>query len=388
MKAKVLHNEGIGKIFSSISQNHHIIFLLRIICYIFSFLFFLVFFIYVFFPLNRWKGNIEEIASSYTGKVVTIDKVEGWKFIGLKLKGVRILNKEKAKEEAFQKTIKDLDSHVEYLLDAFDARGNATLDGKNTAKKSDSANLKRENSGEFLIDEICFRPKIFSFLLGRKGIVFSIEVVGGEVNGEVSIGKKSNFEVDFDDVDLEKIHYFEDVIGLPFSGKVKGEMNLSFKGQKYSEADGEINIKIKEMQIGKAGGKLDLGKAAVGLISGAVKFEPVKVGNFKVGLKGESGVLKVTEMKASSEHLDIEGGGELKIGQTLSSTRIDLYLKFKFKDAYIQKSAMTRSIFSTLDRITKFRQAKRSDGFWGFAIRGTIAGGLKPVPARTGPNGI
>jgi type II secretion system protein N len=375
MKGHVLHNFEIGKIFSSVSQNPNAIFLLRIICYIFSFLFFLVFFIYVFFPLNRWKGNIEEIASSYTGKVVTIDKVEGWKFIGLKLKGVRISSKEKVKEK------------IEDFGTKFRSE-KADDTGERIEKKQEKAGAKREDSNGFLIDEMCFRPKIFSFLLGRKGIVFSIEVMGGEVNGEVSIGKKSNFEVDFDDVDLEKAHYFEDVIGLPFSGKVKGEMNLSFKGQKYSEADGEITIKVKEMQIGKTGGKLDLGKAGMGLISGAVKFEPVKVGNFKIGLKGESGVLKVTEMKASSEHLDIEGGGEIKIGQTLSSTRIDLYLKFKFKDAYIQKSAMTRSIFSTLDRITKFRQAKRSDGFWGFAIRGTIAGELKPVPARTGPNGI
>jgi hypothetical protein len=112
------------------------------------------------------------------------------------------------------------------------------------------------------------------------------------------------------------------------------------------------------------------------------------VGDLVLEMEGEEGKLKITKMEAASRHIELMGGGDVRVAQPIGLSSMNLYVKFRFLDAYVQSSAMTKSVFSTLDRITKFRQAKRTDGFWGFALRGTISGGLKPIPAKVGPGGM
>jgi type II secretion system protein N len=370
---------------------------LQIAAYVGFFLAALVFFIYLFFPFNRWKDDIEDILLQRTGKTFTIEKVEGWRLIGIKLKGVTILSDKSTRKGGLTPgpggTMGKLAGTASAGVDAAPSgtkEGMENKEGKGAAKTGKEAREKTvEKTPEgTVVDSVAVRPALLPLLTGKKGVVFDVEIYGGEIDGKVTFGKKTVIDVDLDDLDLRAMTFLENLLGLPFLGEVNGRADLEYSGKNAIDAKGTIKLKIADMQIGDRDSKLDLSKAGGGIIKGAIKFEPVEIGDLVVKLSGEGGRLRVLQMEAASRHIEIKGGGELKINQPISMTMLNLYVKFKFKDEYIESSAMTKSVFSTLDRLTKFRQAKRTDGFWGFAIRGALSGGIRPIPAKVGPDGM
>ena len=362
---------------------------LQIAAYIGFFLVALVFFIVIFFPFNRWKDDIEDILLQRTGKTITIEEVEGWRLIGIKLKGVTILSDKSTRKQGLPPgpggTMGKLAGTV-----ADPSGTKEGTDGKEAAKTGKEAKektVKNAPEGTY-VDSVAVRPALLPLLTGKKGVVFDVEIYDGEIDGKVTFGKKTVIDVDLDDLDLRAMTFLENLLGLPFLGEVNGRAGLEYSGKNAIDAKGTIKLKIADLQIGDRDSKLDLSKAGGGIIKGAIKFEPVEIGDLVLKLSGEGGRLQVLQMEAASRHNEIKGGGEVKINQPISMTMLNLYVKFKFKDEYVESSAMTKSVFSTLDRLTKFRQAKRPDGFWGFAIRGALSGGIRPIPAKVGPNGM
>jgi hypothetical protein len=92
----------------------------------------------------------------------------------------------------------------------------------------------------------------------------------------------------------------------------------------------------------------------------------------------------VDKLESSSQHLEIRGSGDVTLHEPLLASALNIYVMFKFLPAYLDKSAMTKSIFSALDRIPKMRQAKRPDGYFGYVIKGDLKSGPRPLPSRTG----
>jgi type II secretion system protein N len=364
---------------------------LQIAAYAGFFLAALVFFIVLFFPFNRWKDDIEDILLQRTGKTITIEGVEGWRLIGIKLKGVTILSDKSARRQGLPAgpggTVGKLGGTAsagakEGMEDSKEDKGAAK-----TGKEARVETGKTAPEGTY-VDSVAVRPALLPLLTGKKGVVFDVEIYDGEIDGKVTFGKKTVIDVDLDDLDLRAMTFLENLLGLPFLGEVNGRADLEYSGKNAIDTKGTIELKVADLQIGDRDSKLDLSKAGGGIIKGAIKFEPVEIGDLVVKLSGEGGRLQVLKMEAASRHIEIKGGGEVKINQPISMTMLNLYVKFKFKDEYVESSAMTKSVFSTLDRLTKFRQAKRTDGFWGFAIRGALSGGIRPIPAKVGPNGM
>ena len=353
---------------------------LRVVFYIALFVVSLLLFIYLFFPYNRWKKDIEVALSQYSGKTVTIEDIDGWRIIGIKLKGVT-LSSLAAAEVRDKKAPRQEDEEKSEDINK----------GKTTEKalqKEKEQKSDRDADSGMRFDSIAARPAILSLLTGKLGIIYSAAIFDGDIDGKFKTGPMTSINVDLDDIDIESIDFLNNLLGLPFLGELKGNLDIAFPGQKTNELSGDVKLVIKNLQIGDKGSKLDLAKAGGGIMKGAIKFDPVEVGDLVLELKGENGTLNVEKLHASSKHLELDGAGEIKIKQPVSLSTLNIYVKFKFKDAYIQKSPMTKSVFSTLDKLNKFRQAKRTDGFWGFAIRGSLTGKIKPIPARIGPGGM
>lgn len=360
--------------------------LLQIGGYLFVFLFSLFFFIYLFFPYDRWKGDLEEILSQRTGKTFTIEEIDGWRLVGIKMKGVTITSPEDD-EEAGGGASREKPKGKAKDGDKAAAKDEGAGKDKKAQEPADGPE-EEERKGTY-VDSVAVRPAILSFLTGSKGVIFDVDIYDGDIDGKVTFGKKkTSIDVDIDDLDVREITFLEDLIGLPFIGEVSGRVDVEYSGKTAAGMEGTVKLKVDDLRIGDKNSKLDLSKAGGGIIKGALKFEPVEVGDLVLEMKGEEGRLKITKMEAASKHIELMGGGEVRVAQPIGLSSMNLYVKFRFLDAYVQSSAMTKSVFSTLDRITKFRQAKRTDGFWGFAVRGTFSGGLKPIPAKVGPEGM
>jgi type II secretion system protein N len=221
------------------------------------------------------------------------------------------------------------------------------------------------------------------------GLVFNVDIFEGDIDGKLKSSKKStSIKLDLDDLDISRVEPLTGLLGIPFKGELSGDADLSYTSKDMEGPKGAVGLKVRGLQLGDKDSQIDLSRAGGGILKGAIKFDPVEMGNLVIKLKGEQGVVKVTTFGSSSNHIDLKGGGDITVRKPTPQSQLNLYVMFRFKDAYVQKSAMTKTVFSTIERLTKFRQAKRKDGFFGFSIKGALAGGIQTVPARTGPDGM
>ncbi|MCM8764137.1 MAG: type II secretion system protein GspN, partial [Candidatus Omnitrophica bacterium] len=240
-------------------QNPTIKFIVKIVGYLFVFLFAFIFFIYQLFPYNRWKNEAEEIISQYIGKHVTIEKIKGWGLTGIELKGVGISSEKSIKEVATAIKNKNADEEPETKKE-IDKK--SPVDKVNTKRPSNASNTKNQN---FRIDSVKIKPYFLALITGSTGAVFKIKMLAGEIGGKIKIGKKSSLRISIEDINMNNLTFIEETIGLPFIGEINGNIKIDFPGKNYQESKGMVKIKISNMQIGETGGKLNLEKAGGGI---------------------------------------------------------------------------------------------------------------------------
>ena len=335
---------------------------------------------WLLFPFNRWKGTLEEIMSRQLDRKVVIGSVGSWGLTGLKLRDVTITQVEEERKGAVESG-------------AGETTDNAGLSKRKAVKKNVPLHIER----------LGLRIAIWPTLTGRVGFCFDARLFDGKVKGcfvdgsrslwggrrkdpPVESGPRSSLRAKVSNLDLNSVPHLEAIVGLPFHGIVDGSVDLSYVSGLPKTAMGRIRVEIQGLQIGDDGGKIDLSKASDSL-QGELNFEPIVVGDFDIEIDGEGGQLLVKKLEAKSKHIEILGGGDVTLREPMLLSSLNIYVMFKFLPAYTDKSSMTKTIFSALDRIPKMRKAKRPDGFYGYIIRGDLRAGPKPFPSRTGPAG-
>lgn len=336
---------------------------------------------YLLFPFNRWKGTLEELMSRQLDRKVTIGAVGSWGVMGLKLKDV---------------TIEQVEQESAPRLGIYEQA--AAKKGIKIAKSKKEA---RKKSVPLHIDRLGLRLSLLATLTGKSGACFDAKLFDGRVKGcYVDASRslwgggrdrppedddpRSSLKVKFRNLDLEEVPHLEAMVGLPFFGVVDGDAAISYVAGLPHTAEGEVELLVEGLRIGEPGGKLDLSKAG-GVLQGEITFEPIEVGNLEFEMKGEGGGLVVKKLEAKSRHIQIRGAGDVALRQPMMLSALNIYVMFKFLPAYTDKSSMTKTIFSALDRIPKMRKAKRPDGFFGYLVKGDLRKGPQAVPSRSGP---
>lgn len=352
---------------------------LRIAGYLAFFVVFFLLMLYLLFPFNRWKGTLQEILSRELGRRVTVGSVHGWGVTGLKLQDVRIEEPEPDEEGG--------------------ARGRRTPAGsrKKAGRRSEPRNPP------LTVDELGLRYSLFAALRGKMGVCFDVRIYDGFIKGcyvdgartpagepkQIESGKappRSTIDLKVRRIDLTRVERLTSLLGLPFFGTAEADVDIEYPAGDPGDVGGEVEVRLEDLRIGEPGGKLDLEKTWGGMLSGDVSFEPIEVGDLEMVLTGREGRLVVEKLGSSSRHVEIRGAGDIVMREPLLSSGLNIYLMFKFLPAYINQSAMTKTIFSTLDRLPQMRKAKRPDGYFGFLLKGDLRTGPKPLPSRSGPS--
>ncbi len=337
---------------------------------------------YLLFPFNRWKGTLEELLSQQLDRKVTIGSVGSWGLTGLKLRDVTI------------EKVEDAEEPEAGIFE--EAAAKAGVKKKGQGKKS-----KKKKSIPLHIDRLGLRIALLAVVTGKVGVCFDARLFDGLVKGcyvdasRSILGSRkdeppseedprSGLDVKIRGIDLNEISQLEDLVGLPFIGVVEGDVDLSYVAGLPRTAEGELELRVEDLQIGEKGGKLDLSKTG-SVLQGEITFEPIVVGDLVLEMKGEGGILAVESLEASSKHVQIRGAGDASLRQPLMLSVLNIYVMFKFLPAYTDKSSMTKTIFSALDRLPKMRKAKRPDGYFGYLLKGNMKNGPKFAPSRSGP---
>jgi type II secretion system protein N len=219
-------------------------------------------------------------------------------------------------------------------------------------------------------------------LFGTVRISFGADAFGGELSGSTSVSDEGRqLEVELDDLDLGQAPLFADIVGLPLSGKLSGNVDLLMPEEKLAKADGKISLKVAGLSAGD-------GKAK---IRDTIALPRLDAGDLTLEAETKTGNLKITNFSANGPDLKLESEGTLRLRDPYDASLLSLGISFKFQDRYTNKSDLTKSLFGSgtmpglFDLDPKMKHAKRADGSYGWRATGPLARlSFTPSPVALG----
>jgi type II secretion system protein N len=222
------------------------------------------------------------------------------------------------------------------------------------------------------IDEAHVRVRMLPLLLGRVRVDFSVSAFGGEIKGTAPVGAtKGEIEIEVDHVDLSKVEPLAQAIGLPLKGTATGKLSLDAPDGKLTKAGGTLDLTLADVVVSDGKTK----------IQGLIELPAAKLGDVAIAAEAKDGTLKVTKLAANGADLEIVGDGKISLKDPWADSLADLFVRFKFTDAYRGKNGTTKSLLgepgSSIPglmemQVPKMKRAKRPDGFFGWHVSGSL----------------
>lgn len=279
--------------------------------------------------------QLKEIATVQAEKAlgpkykVSIDELDFWWFPGLSFKGVQV-------EERAVKTDEPVDPDLPVDLPM-----------------------------KVRIESINARLAPLSSLLNlAPTIAFSIDVGGGDIDGDVAIASESTLRLNLDELDLRATPALASLTGMPFFGTLSGDIEWV--------VDSKLQPKSGFMRF--SGSQLTLGPATII----TEKFPPMtyfeipqtNFGTLAVDLElpEESKGQKLTIKKFESSGRDIrfEAWGSVAPSSRLARSKADIKLRMQLDDQFVKKNNL-----APLLNVGEVRKGKAND-WYGFALLGTF----------------
>ncbi|WP_437589967.1 type II secretion system protein GspN [Sorangium sp. So ce1000] len=320
------------------------------------YLFCLGLFGYLTFPYDRLKDRLiaefdrtQQKRGPSQAQRLEIDELDSYWFTGVEMKGVRLI-----------------------LPPGELGAGSRPGAAAAFASGGDAAKESAPKPSVIEIDEAHARLKILPLLIGRMRISFWASVFGGVVEGVVPMGRSGgDVHVEVSNVELAKVGPLGDILGLPIAGTLNASLDLSAPEGKFNKADGALEVSAKEVSVGDGKTK----------IQGLIALPEAKLGELLLSAEAKDGVLKVTKMTANGQDLELDGDGKVNLREPWNNSTADLYVRFKFTDAYRSKSDLTKSLLgapgSNMPGLIemqqpKMKRSKRADGFYGWHVHGVL----------------
>jgi type II secretion system protein N len=334
----------------------------KLLAYPAFYLFCLALFGYLKFPYNRLKDRVvaEFDKHAKPGQRLEIGKLSSYWFSGIEVSGVKLhLPAEEAPAAGFP--------------------GAADFSGGSSSSTKDSV---------LAIDEAHARVRLLPLLIGRVRLDFWASAFGGELKGTAPVGSaKGNVEFELDHVDISKVEPLAQAIGgIPIKGIATGKLELEAPDGKFNKANGTFDLTISDVVVSDGKTK----------IAGLLELPPAKLGEIVLKSEAKDGTLKITQLSANGVDLEILGDGKISLREPWMEAIADLYVRFKFTDAYRGKSSTTKALLGDpasagshglIDtQVPKMSRARRPDGFYGWHIFGPLKK-LRFEPSNTDAGG-
>lgn len=258
-----------------------------------------------------------------------------------------------------------------------------SLKQRNLPPGPDGAERKPQT---YFIESLDLRTSLLDLLVGARSGKLAMAAFGGEVKGAVRLsGVDLSAELKADDVALARVPMLSAAVPLPLSGKVS--LNLDIKGaiepksQRFvtTSAAGLIEVTVEDGVIGD--GKAKLVVPGDPFLSAGLTFPRVRLGKVtgRVVIAKSRATLAELRVKSPDAEAAIEGYIELR--DPLPASELHLYLRFKPSADLTKREPSFELVVNGL------AAGKRSDGFLGFAITGTVGVPLAR-PSKDPPSGV
>jgi len=223
------------------------------------------------------------------------------------------------------------------------------------------------------IERFHARVRILPLLLGRVMVDFHLDAFGGTIHGSAPYASPGKVEVEIENVHLEQVEPLKAMVqNQPLFGVLHGTIMLQPEEGKFAKASGKVDLQIDDVSMFDGKSKL------MGLA-----LPTAQIGRVALAAKADKGQLEIEELSVQGKDLELSGEGKIRLNESYKRSTADLFLKFKFTDAYRDKDDATRSLLGKpgskikaaieeLDPQRTFVRAKTEDDFYRFHLVGRL----------------
>jgi type II secretion system protein N len=318
------------------------------------YVFALIIFAYVTFPYERLRDRIvQEFNQRQTGPDpmrLEIDELDAYWLSGVEAEGIRLIPSPKP------------------------APPSAALPGAETTAPPKPRVMN--------IDSAHVRVGILPLLIGSTRLTFGADAFGGNISGNTSESDGArHLEIELENLSLAEAPVLADTVGLPMTGTMNGELELTLPESKLAKAEGTVKLKIEGLSVGD-------GKAK---IRDTIAVPKVEAGTLELDGQAAAGTLKISKFEATGPHLEFVSEGSIRLRDPATSSLLNLTARFRLSDKYKNQNDTTRGIFGApgsssglFDLDPKNRRAKRPDGFYAWRVSGALSNpSYTPNPGGT-----
>ena len=287
--------------------------LLRMLGYGVFFLLSFVFFLYLLFPYNLIKERVIAAVQQQLGAQteVTVESFKPYRFSGLSLKGldVRVL----------------------------DAAGPKQL-------------LK--------ITECYGRVSLFSLLLGRPNVNFTVKTGKGELSGTYAQGSTSDeLTLDLSSVDLASFPFLAQSLSVPLSSQIDGEISIDLDKQRWTRSSGKIDLDFLGLSIAET----TLSFQGEPFVLPQLTLAKGRKSGVQATLN--KGVLSLDALRFDGGDLTLQLAGKVLLSDQTADSRMNLMGSFSTTDKFNR----------ALPFLFLVEKQKQPDGTYPLALSGRVA---------------
>jgi type II secretion system protein N len=225
------------------------------------------------------------------------------------------------------------------------------------------------------------RWSLLGALSGRKTFQVSANVFGGDVDVESSRSKtESALHVAATAIDLSELPWVKAAINLPLFGKLEVKLDEKMPGLRAAATVGSLTWTCSACALGDGKAKLIIRDNP--LLAEGLGLPKIRLGDFVGRVAIDKGVGRLQGVQSKSPDGELFVEGEIKLNDSLASSSLDLYVRFKLSDALLKSSEKLRTIMEIAAA-----GGKRPDGLYGFRISGPLNHLGAPVWTKTSPFG-
>lgn len=294
----------------------------------------LVVFVRLTFPYRTLRDRVlAEFNGSQTEKRLEIEKMSGSGFFGIEVEGVRLVE-------------------------------------LSTIAPAPDEEPPPPNS--LFVESASVSVSAFSYLFGGTSADFEAEVGGGELSGTFfQDATEAKISAEGTGIDISGLSLLSAGIGLPLGGELSGTVELFLPEGQMKQAEGTFAVQIQNLTAGD-------GKAK---IRNTIALPKLNAGTLALKATATDGRLDISEFSANGPDFQLDASGVVRLREPFDKSSVNVNASFQFKEAFTNKSDLTRGIFGSpdskipalFDMDPMVRRAKQADGSYSWLVSGLLS---------------
>ena len=219
----------------------------------------------------------------------------------------------------------------------------------------------------FDFDELRLRVGLLSLLSESPEVSFDAEQYDGELEGDVTVSAKGNLKklnIDIEDVNVARMPVVVGAVGVPTTGKLKGNIEVNLGKKPSKEAKGSVDLTIAGLSLGP--GELEV---PIPGMAGGLTVPSIDMGDLKLKTEMKGGKTEEGLMSLNGKDFQAELKPALFMNDRLNRTRLTGDGWFAISEQFLKDNSKFETLLSFA---APLKTAKDKEGKYHFALKGTV----------------